>query len=189
MKKNFMLLILMFISIFFFYGIAMADGGGPENPGSDCDCFEQQDVQPTSGPFLWGTFTVARDRETFGVPPSGDFGSPDPYDHFNVHVTLRRFGEVHLFHTFRRVPDGISDGLYNLCDLTDAELKEAYERLACDLEVEQAFGLTGTPVLVSLKVKQDECFVPTSGGDSPEQMIKGTILLRIVPTLSCDDPS
>ncbi len=63
------------------------------------------------------------------------------------------------------------------------------KRLACDLEVEQYFGLTGTPVIVRLKVRQDECFVPSSGGDTEEQMIKGTILLRIVPTLSCDDTS
>jgi hypothetical protein len=184
MKKNLIFLTLMLATLFCFYGIVLADGGGPEDPGSDCTCFDTQDPQPTSGPFIWGTFTVARDRETFGVPPN--FDNPTPYDHFNVHVTLRRFGQVHLFHTFRRVPDGIAAGDYNICDLTNDELEEAYERLACDLEVEQYFNLTGTPVLVNLKVTQRECFVPTNGGDTPEQMIKGAILLRVVPTISCD---
>ena len=184
MKKTLMFLTLMLATIFCFYGIALADGGGPENPGSDCDCFDTQDPQPTSGPFIWGAFTVARDIETFGVECS--FASSDPCDHFNVHVTLRRFGQVHLFHTFRRVPDGIGDGIYNICDLTNDELKEAYKRLACDLDVEEYFGLTGTPVLVKLKVKQRECFIPSSGGDTDQQMIKGTILLRVVPTITCD---
>jgi hypothetical protein len=184
MKSKGMIFVLALAAMFCFYGTVLADGGGPEDPGSDCACFDTMDIKPTSGPFIWGEFTVARDRDAFGVECNFEDGFEN-CDHFNVHVTLRRFGEVHLFHTFRRVATDIANGTYNICDLSDADLKGAYERLACDLNVEEYFELAGTPVIYYLNVTEKECLVTTSGGDTAEQMIKGTIILRVVPTVSC----
>ena len=54
------------------------------------------------------------------------------------------------------------------------------------MEVEQYFGLTGTPVIFSLCVTQRECVgVDEYPPDTPEQMIKGVIVLRVVPTIQC----
>jgi hypothetical protein len=66
MKRYGKILALMVVSIFLYCGTALADGGGPEDPGSDCSCFDTMDINPTSGPFIWGEFTVARDRAAFG---------------------------------------------------------------------------------------------------------------------------
>lgn len=174
-----MILALMLATLFWLSGVALADGGGPEEPSSDCTCLDTMNPppQPTSGPFLLGEFTVARDRKTFDDGVEG---------HFNIHVTLRRLGEAHLFHTWRRVPEGIIGGDYRICDLTDAQLKQAYKRLACDMGVEQHFGLTGTPLIFSLCVTQRECVsVEEYPLDTAEQMIKGVIVLRVVPTITC----
>ena len=177
MKNKGVILVLALTVFFWFHGTALADGGGPEIPAAiDCDCLDDMNPTPTSGPFLLGEFTVARDRKSFEEGKTG---------HFVIHVTLRRLGEVHLFHWWRAVPAEFISGESNLCDLTDAFLKYYYRRLACDMEVEQYFGLTGTPLIYSLCVTQRECVEPPLPMDTPEQMIKGVIVVRVVPKIQC----
>lgn len=151
-----MALVLMFT--FIFYGMVFGEGG----PGPLPDRCKPENLPiPSRGPFLQGFFTVALEGE-----------------YFYFHVVLnrvvthpRRNTITHLFYTKigpKQGPD--------ICDRTDAQLLEKYKWLACSLEVEKPFNLTGTPVITKFSVvKKEFCQDPL------KRMIYGTVTIRVVP--------
>jgi hypothetical protein len=92
MKRSKMIpLVLGFVSIFGFYGIAL----GSADPTI---CFPLP--SPNSGPYITGYFTATLDQELF--------------DHYNVHFVLMNKFKVHLFsYTYY-----LQGGEPSLCDLT-----------------------------------------------------------------------
>jgi hypothetical protein len=172
MKRSKMVpLVLALVSILGFYGIAFGEGG---EPGPSCP---QSLPPPNSGPFIFGSFTVALDKSQCGI----DFPECANYV---MHAQLTKRGTVHLFSY--NTP-GLSGR--NLCSYTVSELKELYKRVPCLLDVGQAFGLQGMPVIAELVIlKKDFC---TIGADNPalvgfpevpvNAMISGAVVIRVVP--------
>jgi hypothetical protein len=156
MKRTKMIpLVLVFVSILGFYGIALSGG----DPGS---CTSPP-PSPTSGPFITGTFTAALNQFD--------------YDSYDVHLELAHRFKVHLFSwSYDLLGGGPS-----LCDLTPEMIKDPTGFLAlvpCLIDVGTPFGLNGTPVIKDVFIlKRDFCDLP---GD-PRQMIFGTITIRVVP--------
>jgi hypothetical protein len=143
--------------IFGFYGIAIS-GGGPEDP----NCPEPLPA-PNAGKFLRGEFSVAGDKGDCSVI------YPEECPHYNVHFLLKWRNQTHLFSFM--TPLGTGD----LCPYTSEELKETFRRVPCGMGVGLAFGLSGVPVITNLEiVHQDFC-------GSPDEMIRGEIVIRVVP--------
>ena len=157
MKRRVMLLMFLMIAVMLgSYGFAFAGAAGGE--GSGCP---DTLPSPTSGPFLTGTFTVAQDKEACKFGPN--------FCYYDVHVVLNRFLHVHLF----SFPAPLASK--DLCDLTPSELKENFAMVPCTLAVQDVFGIAGTPVIKDIMVlKKDFC-------NSPDEMIMGTVLIRVVP--------
>ncbi len=132
-----------------FSGFAYA-GGDPQDP---LDCSSPPD--PTSGPFIWGNFTVSQVQIGF------DSRSV-------VHITLRRYGEVHLYN----FPGTLKD----LCNLDEIILLGDVAEWACEFGVGQDFEIDGFPVVKRLRIRQMELC-----GDPEDEMIRGTVLIRVVP--------
>ena len=161
MKRSSMItLVLALVFILGSYGVAFSGGGEP------CPGCCNNPPAPTSGQYLYGTFTVARDKSACGL---GDISALKGYD---VQIVLRhRLNEVHLFsfHT----PLGTGD----LCGYDASQLKTAYVKLPCALEVGEAFGfdpLKYFPVISDLYItNKDFC-------DTPDEMISGLITIRLV---------
>jgi len=154
MKKKKMIYLAMALAMVFgFSGVALGGGGGPEDPA--CDVLPE----PTSGRFIWGSFTVAMDTSTCSQewPECA---------HFNVHVVLRRFGHVYLY----SFPATLGTG--DVCSYSASDFKTTFARVPCTLEVGQDFGLEGVPVIKSLRITRQDC---------DDQMIKGRIVIRVVP--------
>jgi len=165
-------LVLIVMFILGLYGFAFGEGG---EPGGSCPA----DLpQPNSGPFVWGEFTVALDKSGCSV------GYSDQCANYVLHAKLRRFGKVHLFSYHTTGLSGI-----NLCDYKVSELKELYKRVPCLLDVGQAFGLQGIPVIAELIIsKRDFCKIgldnpPLPGFDDVpiNAMISGEVVIRVVP--------
>jgi hypothetical protein len=152
--------LLAFVLIFGFYGTAFS-GGGPEDPACPAGTDEDPLPEPTAGPYLYGTFTVAR-----VVGLLGDFDTT-----YSVQITLRRKWKTHLFSFQSPLGEG------NLCELDERELMEIFKRLPCQLGVGDAFGLEGIPVIKKLWITVVESEL--CGG--PGEMIRGWIWIRVVP--------
>ena len=149
-----------------FYGLAFAGGGEP-CPGC-CD----NPPAPTCGPYLYGTFTVARDKSACGIS-----GNPALMG-YDVQITLRyKAIRVHLF-SFH-APLGTGD----LCGYDAATLEATFAKYPCPLEVGQAFGFDPAkyfPVISDLYIVQrDFCGTPST--PNPDEMISGVITIRLVP--------
>jgi len=162
-SKTFSLL-LSFLLILGLCGIALSMGF------EDPTC-EPQD--PTSGPYIHGTFTVALDGLTLGM----DYDIA--YEHYNVHLVLHHGRTKHLFSFFAPVEQV---GGYNLCTYDAAYLKTEFARMPCSLGVGEAFGLTGFPAISNLHiVKRDFC-------GTPDEMIFGLVTIRVVPPVPPPKP-
>ena len=154
--------LIVLLVIFGFCGAGLC-GGGPE--GGEW-CTKEAIPDPTAGPYLVGAFSAAYDK---GADTDG---------HVNVHVTLSRYLKVHLF-SF-----AAGHGTKSLCEWTPAELKESFRRVPCFMGVQDAFGLTGMPVITNIQIyKKDFCTVDPGLGYPPDAMIEGTITIRVVPVV------
>lgn len=166
MKRSSMItLVLALVFILGFYGVAFSGGGEP-CPGC-CD----NPPAPTSGQYLYGTFTVARDKSEASTFPD--------YAGYDVQIVLQYKLNQHLFSFFAPLGDG------HLCavkvsnpDLNRPGLKEMFGGAPCALEVGKAFGFDPTkyfPVISDVYIaKKDFC-------DTPQEMILGLITIRLVP--------
>lgn len=170
MKRRMMIsLVLAIVVVFGIYGLAFSGSGREPCPGC---CVEGNLLPPTSGPFLYGTFTVSRDL----MDVYGDF------DHYVFHVELLKRLKTHLFTDALL---GVGDG--DLCSYTNSYLKEAVKLEPCRSDVGTAFGYdfgSYMPVIYSLSVfKKDFCYIDNdpNNGPNPYAMIKGLITIRLVP--------
>lgn len=151
-----------------FYGVAFSAGGGFEHlPG----CEPENLPLPTSGPYLYGYFTVARDKHRCSNPELGlcDINCR----HYNVQVVLfRELSSIRLF-SFEDPPDTIEDDL-DLCSRATG-LKKIYKSYPCDLQVQKSFGIDGVPVITKISIiKKDFC-------GTKNEMIYGIVQIRVVP--------
>jgi hypothetical protein len=152
---------LVLILVLAFSGIAMA---GEPGPGL---CVLPD--KPTSGPFLYGTFTAARDQSTCSETYPSDCG------HYNFHLVLTYKHKVHLFSTPAILKDLCNYVASNPDDPDHPGLKELGAKIPCILEVGEAFGLTGVPVIYNLYItERDFC-------GTEHEMIHGLITIRVVP--------
>ena len=149
-------------------------GGGLEGSGvtDDCDCLamcDEPDVKKT-GPYLKGTFTISL----------ADYITPYP-DRFHIHLFLRWGNRIFLRNLITT-----TEG-YTPCELTEEIIKKEVlaNALLCLAQVEEAFGLVGTPLV-------KELIITDKGGcdESPtdDDIIRGEITISVVPTVTCDIP-
>jgi hypothetical protein len=162
MKRDSIVLpVLVLILVLAFSGIAMA--------GEPAGC---PNLEPTKGPFLFGTFTAARDKSycTTTYPAACSH-------YYEFHVVLTHRLKVHLFSFVANLED------LHLCDYVASNphdpnnpgLKEIGARIPCILGVGEAFGLPGVPVIYNLHItEKDYC-------GSEDEMIQGLITIRVVP--------
>lgn len=157
-RKMIISLLLALVVILCSHGVAFSRGSGFEDP----TCLNLP--QPSSGPFLYGTYTVARDKSSCSID------MPTACGHYNVHVVLQKRTKIHLF--------SFSDmGTGDLCSLGAAGLKKTFAPYPCIINVEDAFGISGVPVIVDLNItKKDFC-------GTPDEIIQGQVTIRIVPTI------
>jgi hypothetical protein len=162
MKRDSIVLpVLVLILLLVFSGMAMA--------GEPAGC---PDLDPTKGPFLFGTFTAARDKSFC----TNQYSEACPH-YYEFHVVLTHRLKVHLFSFVADLED------LRLCDYVASNpndpdnpgLKEIGAKLPCILGVGEAFGLTGVPVIYNLKITgRDFC-------GTADEMILGLITIRVVP--------
>jgi hypothetical protein len=157
--------LLAFMLIFGFSNVAFGGGGGPEEPA--CDNLPD----PYAGKFLRGGFTVSRDLLSEGLSEDcNDFCTPR---HYVVHIYLKWGNQEQLF----SFPSSLGTG--DLCSYTEDDFKLTFFRYPCELGAADEFNLPGdipvVPVISDLKIEvQDFC-------NSPEEMVKGSIVIRAVP--------
>jgi hypothetical protein len=175
MKGKTVLILLALLMIVGISEEAFSYGNEPE-PGSCA-------YEPTgkiTGPYLKGTFTVARDKLVL------QYGSEEP-QHYNVQFLLKWGNRKHLFSFFATLLDndyswdGVGDppDCYDtfLCGVQASDLMEwdEFGNQPCILGVGEAFGLEGTPVIVELEItERDFC-------GCEDAMIAGTIIIGVVP--------
>jgi hypothetical protein len=177
MKGKMVYFLLAFVMIVGISGDAFTYGGHAE-PGS-CE------VEPSgkiTGPYVMGTFTVARDKMTL---------ISENKAHYNVQFLLKHGREVHLFSfTAELLPDDSTEYIgdcyeTHLCDVEESDLTEwsdsnndgiaGFGHQPCQLGVGEAFGMEGTPVIVDLKItERDFCGCENA-------MIAGTVVIGFVP--------
>lgn len=150
--------ILVLVCILGFYGVAFSGAAG-----EPCPACCPGDLPPaTSGPFLYGTFTVAVDKVTLG------WG--DPFEHYNVHVVLHHMFSQHLF----SFPVPLTE---SLCDFEASYIKEAFARIPCLWMFGEPFGFDPAkfvPVISDLYIsKKDFC-------GTGDDMILGVVTIRLV---------
>jgi hypothetical protein len=156
-RKIIISLLLVLVVIFCSHEVAFSKGGGFEDPA----CLNLP--QPSSGTFLYGTYTVARDKSSCSID------LPTACGHYDVHVVLQKKNKIHLFSFYDM-------GTGDLCGLGAAGLKKTFEPYPCIINVEEAFGIAGVPVIVDLNItRKDFC-------GTPDEMIQGQITIRVVPT-------
>jgi hypothetical protein len=160
MKRKMMFsLVLALIAILCFQGLAFSRGSGREDP--DCEILPQ----PSSGTYLYGTYTVARDSSSCSID------MPTACGHYDVHVILQKKNKIHLF--------SFSDmGTTDLCSLGAAGLRSTFALYPCYINVGEPFGKgkpAWIPVIVDMTItKKDFC-------GTPAEMVKGQITIRVVP--------
>jgi len=159
-RDNIIVWLFVLLLVLAFSGIAVAGEGNPA-----CGVLPS----PTSGQFLVGTFTAARDKSYctgLNLTLCG---------HYNFHVFLAHGRKQHLFST----PVTLED--LTLCTYVasnpngDNGLKELGAKIPCLLGVGEAFGLTGVPVIYDLKI------VETDFCGTDDEMMLGFITIRVVP--------
>lgn len=160
-KSRLVLMAFVLACILGFYGLAFAGGGEP-CPG----CCNNPPL-PRSGQFLFGTFTVARDKSACGLSTNPTLNG------YDVQISLRhKLIQVHLF-SFH-APLGTGD----LCGYDAATLEATFAKYPCALEVGEAFGFDPAkyfPVISDLYIaQQDFC-------GTPDEMISGFVTIRLVP--------
>ena len=185
MKKMIYVWVFVLSVIFFFYSVAFGDSVfGPDPSDEDCQCVKQlssngDQLPPVpkkkKGPFLHGNFTISRDNTTALSPPADA--------NYIVHITLRHGRKVHLF-SFSWPVDPLDD----LCQVDEADLKTAFAFVPCDLNVEVAFGMVGTPLIRSLTIRHvDNCkMVPGPPNSGLEEMIRGKVVIGMVDTATLE---
>lgn len=137
---------LAIVFIFGIYGTAWAGGGKWEDY-----CPSPLPAPPYSGPEIDGVFTAARDG-----------------GRYHIQVVLQRGNAVHSLH--------YTDAGKPLCKYTEAELIELHRGDACREKVGEMFGLSGVPVMETLKItSQENC------GDGKKEIISGKVKIRVVP--------
>jgi hypothetical protein len=162
MKKGCIItLVLSFLYVLIFCDIAISGGFEP-CPG----CCPDTLPSPDHGPYLYGTFTAARDKSQCSV----DF--PAECAHYNAHVVLRhRLNQVHLF----SFPVSLQSPGNLLCGYEASDIKELLAKVPCTWGFNEPFGLLGVPVISDLYItKRDFC-------GTPDEMIHGLITIRVVP--------
>jgi hypothetical protein len=151
-------LVLSFVYIFIFYGVAIGGGFEP------CEgCCPDILPDPDHGPYLYGTFTAARDKSEASTYPE--------YAVYDVHVVLRhKINQVHLFSFPVPAPAD-----YILCSYETSYIKGTLAKAPCTWGFSEPFGLPGVPVISHLYItKRDFC-------GTPDEMIQGLITIRVVP--------
>lgn len=160
--------LLAVVFILVFYGVAFSGGGAEPCPG----CCPTTLPAATSGPFLYGTFTVAQDKITSGWGVG--------YDHYNVHIVLHHGLDQHLF-SFP-VPLGAE----GLCAYEASDIKAEFARIPCSWKFGEPFGFDPAkyvPVISALYIaKKDFCDTP------PDEMILGFVTIRLVPLVPPKPP-
>lgn len=163
MKKIIIWLSVVVMIILGYDKIAISDGALPTDPRC------QNLPDPTSGPFIEGTFSIAYDKVD------------QTNKHYNCHVVLKANNQVHLF----SFP--ISYGGRNICTYSPWEFMEKYKGIPCTLGVENAFKMKGIPVITDMRIKnQDSCgninlTEPWKSPSNPDAMIYGEIKITVVP--------
>ncbi len=194
MKKNKLITpILILVCILGLYGVAFSGGG--EGGAYVCD----PTLLPNSGPFLYGTFTVARFNKNLC-----HYNPGLPFCGYDVQIMLEyRLTKAHLF-SFQAVL-----GTGDLCGYDSPTLEQIFVNLPCSLGVGDAFGFDPAkyqPVISDISIiKKDSCKADVCnpqnpnyatdcwnyngivGGQqqtiyySPDEMISGLITIRLVP--------
>ena len=187
-RSNLITPILILVCILGLYGAAF--GGGGEGGGSGVGC--DSTLLPKSGPFLYGSFTVARFNK-----PLCPGTSTSLFCGYDVQIMLEyRLTQAHLF-SFQ-TPLGTGD----LCEFDSSQLETIYVNAPCQLMVGEAFEFDPAkyqPVISDINIiKQDfckadvcnsanpnylaDCKFDASGTPySPDEMISGLITIRLVP--------
>lgn len=159
MKKCLSVAAVMMATFLGLSSVACGGGRGPEDPA----CMNLP--LPIGGKVVKGTFTIAYDKS--------QCSQQEQCRHFNVHAVLTRGSKVHLYSFATPLGDG------DLCGLDSGYLKREYAPEPCNQRVGQDFGIPGVPVIETLTIKKmDFC------GDTSKQMIKGDIVIRVVPPSS-----
>jgi hypothetical protein len=164
-KGSITTLVLSFVFVLMFCDSAIGGGWEP-CPG----CCPDTLPAPNRGPYLYGTFTAARDKSASSVFPE--------YAVYDVHVILRhKLNQVHLF-SFP-VPAPLSEppapADYILCGYETSDIKGLLAKIPCIWGFSEPFGLPGVPVISDLYItKIDFC-------GTPDEMIHGLITIRVVP--------
>jgi len=165
MKRNMM--ISSILALLMIVGLCKVAFGGGGFEGSGCE--PENLPPPNSGPYLYGIFTVARDKSECTL-----FTHPDECGHYNVHAVLFRETKLHLF-SFTS-----SMGVGDLCDsgIYNKWIKNEFASYPCMLEVGEAFGFGSTkytPVITKVSIiKKDSC-------GTLDEMIYGLVTIRLVP--------
>lgn len=126
------------------YGIGIGDGGGFWS-----ECCQNLPKITTDSPRIKGDFTA--NRKT---------------DHYEIEVNLSMESQTHLltFYSPLELPK-------TLCQYTETQIKDKFERAACGLKVGEKFGLRGVPVVTNIII--------TDQGNCSQQ-IGGQVEIRVV---------
>jgi hypothetical protein len=120
---------------------------------------------------FWSECCQNPPEPSLGSPAvTGTFSAVRNSDHYDVEVILNWEGHkryLTLNSPLESTP---------LCRYTDETLRKKFMSAACGLKVGEAFGLVGTPVVRDISVTEKvRC-------GTPNEMIRGTIEIRVVPT-------
>lgn len=88
MKRNMTIFSVLAAVVIFGFCTTAFGGGGFEGQG----CEVANLPPPTSGPYLYGIFTVALDKSSCSL-----YTQPDTCGHYNVQAVLFRVTKIHLF--------------------------------------------------------------------------------------------
>ncbi len=164
MKRNVtILLALVCAMIFGLNEMAFSDGAAFPGP-----CDKGKLPAPTSGPWITGYFTAARDMARPGE------------SHYDIHAILRSpepDGKIRefMFSLSTSALGGKTPG--NICANSASDLVDQFKDKPCLLGVEKAFGLTGKPVLAEIfNIRTSDC-------GKNNEMMYGEMAIRIVPPI------
>ena len=183
MKKNQMVAIILTLSMLFcFSGVVL--GGGIEPPGgglppqgstADCYCIvnaiytgQPVEIPELKGPYLKGTFTISYYMGT-EIEPS-----------WVSHIFLR-WGNRIFVQPFYTLTGGA-----DLVNVTDEQLKDLLlaSQILCYSQVEEYFGLEGTPFIKELLITDRGGLDTSAIGDD---IIRGEITVSVAPAVTCPE--
>ena len=170
--------VLVLFMVVLGYGSVVMSGGIEPPPGSDdCLCIpppgspDEIKLNLKRVPVLRGIFTVSNE------PCS--FSSDCLEGNFVVHLSLS-WGNRLVLKTFRQ-PNG---GVCSPCAIHEDMIKGLVYDVPCFLQVEESFGLIGTPLLKDLKITTRNCI----DGDPNKHIIMGEVTIAVLPPLKCSQP-